>query len=349
MHKLDYKKFSLMYHRFPNNNIHNLSIYNQSSNNKILFDTNAEYYILKCKGKRSYIWFTYYEKKIFALLILLNSKNINDKCNEYYSLDVKFDNTLCYNNVLLYGFYFTNKNYKYFIIENVFNYNIYKNIIENRNYNNLYNNKLYLFSKILPSITNNDYNFSIKLPLILKNKDEVFKTINSLDYNIFSIMAYSKYKYLGNYILNSTNNGNNRTHVNNHFTNNNYKKIVATFKISANIEEDLYNLYIINNSKNEEIYYDLALIDSYKTSIYMNNIFRKIKENKNLDLLEESDSDEEFENINSDKFVDLEKMATIDCEYNYKFKKWIPLKLSNNNIISNKELEFNLGKKKIFT
>ena len=39
----------------------------------------------------------------------------------------------------------------------------------------------------------------------------------------------------------------------------------------------------------------------------MNSLFRTIKENDNLDLLEESDDDEEFENIQIDKFVNLEK------------------------------------------
>ena len=39
----------------------------------------------------------------------------------------------------------------------------------------------------------------------------------------------------------------------------------------------------------------------------MNSLFRIIKENKNLDALEESDDEDEFENINEDKFVFLNK------------------------------------------
>ena len=35
----------------------------------------------------------------------------------------------------------------------------------------------------------------------------------------------------------------------------------------------------------------------------MNSIFRNIKENRNLDLLEESDDEDEFENINLDKYL----------------------------------------------
>ena len=59
----------------------------------------------------------------------------------------------------------------------------------------------------------------------------------------------------------------------------------------------------------------------------MNNLFRNIKENSNLDLLEESDDEEEFENENKDKFVFLDKTIDMICNYNYKFKKWIPIKV----------------------
>ena len=59
----------------------------------------------------------------------------------------------------------------------------------------------------------------------------------------------------------------------------------------------------------------------------MNNIFRNIKENTNLDALEESDDEEELENISLDKYVYLDKIVEINCVYNNRFKKWIPKKL----------------------
>ena len=48
----------------------------------------------------------------------------------------------------------------------------------------------------------------------------------------------------------------------------------------------------MNNSKLEK--YKVACIPNYKTSMMMNALFRNIKENRNLDLLEESDDEEEF-------------------------------------------------------
>ena len=69
----------------------------------------------------------------------------------------------------------------------------------------------------------------------------------------------------------------------------------------------------------------------------MNSIFRKIKENINLDYLEESDSDEEFEDISIDKYLKKKNneiySEKIYCEYNNYLKVWIPIKKSFKNPI----------------
>ena len=62
----------------------------------------------------------------------------------------------------------------------------------------------------------------------------------------------------------------------------------------------------------------------------MNKLFRKIKENNNLDYLLESDQEDEFENIDTFKFIQLNKEYNFECIYNEKFKKWIPDKISKN-------------------
>ena len=63
----------------------------------------------------------------------------------------------------------------------------------------------------------------------------------------------------------------------------------------------------------------------------MNKLFRNIKENDNLDTLEESDDEEEFENENKNRFVYLEKEYNMVCNFNTKFKKWYPIKLALHN------------------
>jgi hypothetical protein len=72
----------------------------------------------------------------------------------------------------------------------------------------------------------------------------------------------------------------------------------------------------------------------------MNRLFRNIKENENLDALEESDDEEEFENDKEDKFVYLDRAYNMVCEYNYKFRKWTPIReaLSSEKITNKSEL-----------
>ena len=100
------------------------------------------------------------------------------------------------------------------------------------------------------------------------------------------------------------------------------------FLVYADIQFDIYRLYAFGrNSSN--VYYNIACIPNYNKSVFMNGLFRNIRENKNLDYIEESEDDEEFENIAVDKFVDLQKSIPMECVFNRKFKKWIPMKIAN--------------------
>ena len=334
--------FKFISNRFP---LHNLSKINSNTNITNL-ETNLDYYILKPKGRRGYLWFTYYKKELICILIFINNRNIDDISNEFYKYEIHYDNTLCYNNVLLSGTYFYKFNninklkdkascfQHYYVIDNVLNYNYYNNTINTNVNNELFISKINLCKKVVQYIVNVDYN--INLGIILNNYDSIFKIIYKLNYDIYCISCYSNNKYLGNYILNKQLG---KT-INNNVYNYGYN-----FKITATLTHDIYKLYILENNK--ETFYDYALIDSYKTSVFMNDLFRKIKENKNLDLLEESDNDEEFENGDVEKYVNLQKSYIIECFYNKKFKKWIPKNLAKNNYIIDK-IKINLIKNKIF-
>jgi hypothetical protein len=63
----------------------------------------------------------------------------------------------------------------------------------------------------------------------------------------------------------------------------------------------------------------------------MNSIFRKIKENANLDAIEESDDEDDFQDGRPDKYVDLKKTVVMECAFNSKFKKWVPVKMATGN------------------
>ena len=96
----------------------------------------------------------------------------------------------------------------------------------------------------------------------------------------------------------------------------------AIFNVKASLAADNYQLYTADN-----IFYETAMVPTYKCSVMMNALFRTIKENANLDLLEESDDEDEFENTQIDKFVDLEKTVRMECVYSKRFRKWQPVKI----------------------
>jgi hypothetical protein len=115
----------------------------------------------------------------------------------------------------------------------------------------------------------------------------------------------------------------------------------AIFKITPDIQSDIYNLFVYKDGKEE--FYDYAFISDYETSVLMNKLFRNIKENNNLDALEESDDEDDFENNKIDKYVYLDRSAIMNCKFNYKFKKWMPISLAaqkdrivSYNLLSNK-------------
>ena len=109
-------------------------------------------------------------------------------------------------------------------------------------------------------------------------------------------------------------------------TNNNTNSKYKIFTVRADLQNDVYHISNPDDNdvtvKSNEI---VASIPDYKTSVMMNSLFRNIKENNSLDALEESDDEDEFENVNLDKFVDLSKKIKMKCIYNYKFKKWTPI------------------------
>lgn len=105
----------------------------------------------------------------------------------------------------------------------------------------------------------------------------------------------------------------------------------AVFNVTADPQLDLYHLYAYGGPNNM-VYCGLAGVQSFKTSIFMNKLFRRIRENDNLDLAEESEDESDFENMDTNKYVNLDAILQIECVFNQKHKKWIPVRLSNDKL-----------------
>ena len=109
--------------------------------------------------------------------------------------------------------------------------------------------------------------------------------------------------------------------------------IQRVFIVKAEIACDIYKLYLKNSNKVIQEH-ATAFIPSFKTSVLMNRLFRNIRENQNLDLLEESEDEDEFENIDLNKFVNTEKQIKMKCKFSHKFKSWIPIEALENSEVS---------------
>jgi hypothetical protein len=192
-------------------------------------------------------------------------------------------------------------------------------------------------------------------PPLSNNLDEFYSKVEQIKYKI-SVVQFRLFERSNNFLFMSftkfmeqkimkPNNNNNKIHVNNKIELNkkpydrstvNNKNVIndrkeVVFKIKPDIQNDIYQLYCLNDD-NKEVYFDTCLIPDFNTSVMMNKLFRTIKENERLDALEESDDEEEFENENEDRFVNLDKTYTMVCLYNYKFKKWYPVRISDKNL-----------------
>ena len=96
----------------------------------------------------------------------------------------------------------------------------------------------------------------------------------------------------------------------------------AIFMVTADLQSDIY--YLVDPLS---IYVtDVAYIPNYTVSVFMNSLFRNIKENRNLDAIEESDDEDDFYDMRVDKYVDLSKEIRMECVYHKKFRRWIPYK-----------------------
>ena len=105
----------------------------------------------------------------------------------------------------------------------------------------------------------------------------------------------------------------------------------TVFRVMADIQFDIYHLFVYGKKK-EMVYYDILCIPNYKMSVFMNSHFRKIRENQNIDYIEESEDEEDFENMAQDKYVDLNKILNIECVFHHKFKKWVPVRVMDQNV-----------------
>ena len=319
----------------------------------------SDYIVAIPEGKKCFAWFTTINDKMVCLIMELEN---NNKISDIKLTNACFSNELSYDTVI-YGTVTYNFHNRFFFIEDIFSYK--GNMLDRITWGEKLIKINEMLKKDLRQVSYNNTFIVFGLPLICKTNEEFENKIPSINYKIEKIqfLLFNKvnsclFMYYKDYIDNKYINENKiiknkiiENNIDKHFE----KPIVKReklheqridqkkefiFLIRPDIQDDIYYLYCLNNELKEE-QHGILHIPNYNTSVMMNKLFRVIKENENLDALEESDDEEEFQNENIDKFVYLDKSYKMICNYNNKFKKWTPIKLSEdkNKVITNEELK----------
>jgi hypothetical protein len=273
------------------------------------------------EGIKCFAWFTSYKQDLVCFILEITD---NKKIKDIQIVVTSFNDKLALGTIF-YGTKFIHNGISCFAIEDLYFYKG-KNCLQ---YN--YLKKINILKDILRleiSQTALTKPFTIfGLPVLNNDFHLLLNDISLLPYKVGQIKfrffdnANAKKILCMNYFRPGTNHIKSCNNTNNNIINK------AIFKVTADIEPDIYNLFMYNNGKEE--YYDIAHIPDFKTSVMMNKLFRNIKENDNLDRLEESDNEDEFQDAREDKFVYLDRSFKINCEYNTKFKKWVPVSLAD--------------------
>jgi hypothetical protein len=301
------------------------------------------------QGKKCYIWFTFHGDKDVCILLDMNREK---KITKATIIDVKFQNKLELGTVL-YGSIIEDegKPTKFFVIEDIF---FYKGISMKKANQKDKLSIMYDFIKnIIPEESNKDITiFTIPIIWNIEYKDD-FECPSTIPDNIQDSLGYQvhhiQYRclndikpYLNVFINRKLNfaatvtqeSKKEKSHafdtieINCDYSKPQYK-YPTVFQVTADIQFDIYHLFCYGMN-NKPLYYNIAGIPNYKTSVFMNGLFRKIKENKNLDAIEESDDEDEFEDMTEDKYVDIQKVLLMECVFNMKFKKWVPVRIVDN-------------------
>ena len=330
-----------------------------------------DYIVAAPEGTRCFAWFTALNEKMVCLLMELTPTN---QISDVKLAPTCFSNDLAYGTIL-YGTVVTKSQSRFFYIEDIFSYK--GSTIDRINWGEKLVTIRDMLKRDLRQVTYNNAFVVFGLPLMCRTNEELEQRARTVPYTISSIQ-FKLFNRTNNYLFMPYKNyvadrgpvqAKARTQVPpppplllsapvpmpapprlsvpipvpqqqqqapvKRPTN---KEVV--FLVKADIQNDIYYLYSLAPDLTEE-QHSTAHIQDFNASVMMNKLFRNIKENQNLDALEESDDEEEFENERADKFVYLDRSLKMVCQFNHKFKKWAPIKIADKNsrVIASSEVK----------
>jgi len=301
-------------------------------------------------GRKCFAWFTERDDK--PVCVVIESLE-NGQLSVVGNFNCCFNRDLCYGTIF-YGTLFFHKNNNYFTIEDIFHYK--GRDLARSTWGEKYNIISNILAREMKQVSYNKSFLVFGAPLVSNTVESILKLISSVQYKIYTIQFrsftnsnhFNYIRYVDLIRINQSRDSYQQTPSQNqtyHQTSSHHQTQVQerrptirqdknrhayremVFCVKPDIQNDIYHLYCANDEL-----YEYACIPDFKTSVMMNKLFRNIKENANLDALEESDDEEEFENDKKDRFVFLEKAYNMVCAYNPKFKKWYPLRVADTTV-----------------
>ena len=275
------------------------------------------------EGKKCVAWFTKTPNEENVCYVLeLGNGNGNKQITDVWVYNSCFCSTLCSGTVLHGTLFCHNNTSTFFCIEDVIQYKGEE--IRDQTWKHKLVLLSYLFlHDIFAASYNNDF-LVFGVPIMKYHFEDLMNCYDKIPYKVKCVQ------------FRKNDNVNTSQHIlldratelfnTDKLLNSRKKQVESIFKVKPECQPDIYSLYCIDDNSSQAVYYGVASIPDYKTSVMMNRLFRTIKENENLDALEESDEETEFENDSEDKFVSLNTEINMICTYNRKFKKWVPLK-----------------------
>jgi len=300
----------------------------------------AMYYIIP-KGPKALVWYTYWLDQHVCLLITLNERG---NYSDIKLFPACFSDALALGTII-YGTHFIDKHRAYFTCEQLY---YYKGMpVKSKSKLEQLPILLDMFQKEVEQVAYTTNSLIVGLPVMTNNYEEALALMAELPYKVYGL-GEIPHAPLGGKPPQSLRD-NKRTQPNESVKVNYISGSQNTFKsphnasakggvgacpqgvvggsrpltVRAGLSADTYMLY--NPSDNTLV--GTAMIPTYKSSVFLNGLFRNIKENANLDLLEESDDEDEFENTDLDKFVNLDKTILMECVFLKRFQKWQPVKV----------------------
>jgi hypothetical protein len=291
------------------------------------------------EGKKCFMWFTTHLSQNVCVLL---EQTENHRISKISFAQTCFSSELSFGTIL-HGTLYRHNGTNYFSSEDIYYYKGRKLTNKEKNYDSKLRIFCQMFKNHIKQVAYSNNHVVIGLPIMGRSMTDIQSIVDLLPYKI----RYIQHRYTqhsDNYNIINVLYVKNSNYTQPVYYNkdnvivNNYKRELV-FKVKPDVQNDIYYLYYYHNGTTDNMY-DVAFIPDYVTSVMMNKLFRNIKENANLDALEESDDEEEFEDNRIDKYVYLDKTYNMTCIYNVKFKKWTPVRMAGKGvrIVNKKEL-----------